>query len=82
MNVSVVSRSGREAKVADLQEAIHAKTKKYYPARRRPTLPAQPGKSGKPIVLNQKASLSEYCEKGYRSCLVLLDNHISAVNVL
>jgi len=82
MKVSVVSRSGREvvkggiqlsdsAKVADLQEAIHAKTKKYYPARQRLTLPVQPGKSGKPVVLNQKASLSDYCEKGSGSLTVV-----------
>ncbi|KAM0875546.1 hypothetical protein ACQ4PT_036721 [Festuca glaucescens] len=82
MKVSVVSRSDREvvkggiqlsdeAKVADLQEAIHAKTKKYYPARQRLTLPVQPGKSGKPVVLNQKASLSDYCEKGSGSLTVV-----------
>uniref|UniRef100_A0A0E0JE27 3-oxo-5-alpha-steroid 4-dehydrogenase C-terminal domain-containing protein n=1 Tax=Oryza punctata TaxID=4537 RepID=A0A0E0JE27_ORYPU len=82
MKVSVVSRSGREvvrggvelkdsAKVADLQDAIYAKTKKYYPARQRLTLPLQPGKSGKPVVLSAKASLSEYCEKGSGSLTVV-----------
>ncbi|EAZ10551.1 hypothetical protein OsJ_00385 [Oryza sativa Japonica Group] len=82
MKVSVVSRSGREvvrggvelkdsAKVADLQDAIYAKTKKYYPARQRLTLPIQPGKSGKPVVLSAKASLSEYCEKGSGSLTVV-----------
>jgi very-long-chain enoyl-CoA reductase len=45
--------------------------KKYYPARQRLTLPVQPGKSGKPVVLNQKASLSDYCEKGSGSLTVV-----------
>lgn len=82
MKVTVVSRSGREvvkggidlkdsAKVADLQEAIHARTKKYYPSRQRLTLPIQPGKGGKSVVLNPKASLSEYCEKGSGSLTVV-----------
>uniref|UniRef100_A0A0E0FG92 3-oxo-5-alpha-steroid 4-dehydrogenase C-terminal domain-containing protein n=1 Tax=Oryza nivara TaxID=4536 RepID=A0A0E0FG92_ORYNI len=46
-------------------------SKKYYPARQRLTLPIQPGKSGKPVVLSAKASLSEYCEKGSGSLTVV-----------
>ncbi|KAJ6322775.1 hypothetical protein OIU77_012589 [Salix suchowensis] len=58
MKVTVVSRSGREvikgglelsdsATVADLQEAIHKRTKIFYPARQRLTLPLPPGSKGK-----------------------------------
>ncbi|KAE7996787.1 hypothetical protein FH972_001478 [Carpinus fangiana] len=72
MKVSVVSRSGKElvkggldfsdsATVADLQEAIHRRTRKFYPSRQRLTLPLQPGSKEKPIVLNYKKSLEDYC---------------------
>ncbi|XP_072980894.1 very-long-chain enoyl-CoA reductase-like isoform X2 [Typha angustifolia] len=82
MKVAVVSRSGREvikggielddsATVTDLQEAVHARRKKYYPSRQRFTLPLQPGTSGKPVVLNPKANLSEYCEKNADSLTVV-----------
>nr|XP_043633794.1 very-long-chain enoyl-CoA reductase [Erigeron canadensis] len=71
MKVTVFTRSGRElingglvldgsATVADLQEAIHQKIKKYYPARQRLTLPVPPGSKEKPVVLQQKKSLKEY----------------------
>ncbi|KAF3331621.1 very-long-chain enoyl-CoA reductase [Carex littledalei] len=74
MKVTLVSRSGREvvkggieledsATVKDLQETIHARTKKYYPSRQRLTLPAKPGGSAKPVVLNPKSKLLDYCEK-------------------
>ncbi|XP_023514664.1 very-long-chain enoyl-CoA reductase-like [Cucurbita pepo subsp. pepo] len=64
MKVSVVSRSGREvvdggiqlsdsASVADLQDAIYNRTKKFYPARQRLTLPVQPGSKERPT--------REYC---------------------
>ncbi|KAI3902255.1 hypothetical protein MKW92_048291 [Papaver armeniacum] len=65
MKVTVVSRSGREiikATVSDLQEAIHARTKKYYPSRQRLTLPLSPGSKDKPTVLNSKTNLSDYCD--------------------
>ncbi|RZC75765.1 hypothetical protein C5167_000520 [Papaver somniferum] len=73
MKVTVVSRSGREiikggiqlndsATVSDLQEAIHARTKKYYPSRQRLTLPLNPGSKDKPTVLNSKTSLCDYCD--------------------
>ncbi|KAI3953108.1 hypothetical protein MKW98_020303 [Papaver atlanticum] len=73
MKVTVVSRSGREiikggiqlndsATVSDLQEAIHARTKKYYPSRQRLTLPLSPGSKDKPTVLNSKTDLSDYCD--------------------
>ncbi|CAB4270781.1 unnamed protein product [Prunus armeniaca] len=71
MKVTVVSRSGREvvkgglelsdsATVTDLQEAIHKRTKKFYPARQRLTLPVQPGSKERPVVLNYKKSLKDY----------------------
>jgi very-long-chain enoyl-CoA reductase len=53
------------------QLCLRHAAKKYYPARQRLTLPVQPGKSGKPVVLNQKTSLSEYCEKGSGSLTVV-----------
>ena len=70
MKVTVVSRSGREvvkggielsdsATIADLQEAIHKRTKKY-PSRQRLTLPVQPGSKERPVVLNYKKSLKDY----------------------
>ncbi|MCD7460316.1 hypothetical protein HAX54_043286 [Datura stramonium] len=71
MKVLVVTRSGKElikdgleltdsATVADLQEAIHIRTRKYYPSRQRLTLPVQPGSKERPTVLHYKKSLSEY----------------------
>ncbi|KAB2596121.1 very-long-chain enoyl-CoA reductase [Pyrus ussuriensis x Pyrus communis] len=71
MKVTVVSRSGREvvkgglelrdsATVADLQDAIHKRTKKFYPARQRLTLPVQPGSKERPVVLSYKKSLQDY----------------------
>lgn len=71
MKVTVTTRSGRElnngglvldstATVADLQEAIHQRIKKYYPSRQRLTLPLQPGSKAKPVVLQSKKSLKEY----------------------
>ncbi|KAF5188608.1 Very-long-chain enoyl-coa reductase [Thalictrum thalictroides] len=73
MKVSVVSRSGRDiikggielndkATVSDLQEAIHRRTKKYYPSRQRLTLPLQPGSKGKAVVLDPKKTLRDYCD--------------------
>lgn len=71
MKVLVVTRSGKElikggleltdsATVIDLQEAIHKRTRKYYPSRQRLTLPVQPGSKERPTVLHYKKSLSEY----------------------
>ncbi|XP_057523774.1 very-long-chain enoyl-CoA reductase-like [Amaranthus tricolor] len=71
MKISVVTRSGKElfkggvelndsATVADLQEAIHKKIKKFYPSRQRLTLPVDPGSKTRPTVLNGKRSLKEY----------------------
>ncbi|KAK3232172.1 hypothetical protein Dsin_004053 [Dipteronia sinensis] len=71
MKVTVVSRSGREvikgglelddsATVAELQEAIHKRTKKFYPSRQRLTLPLPPGSKERPTVLHYKKSLKEY----------------------
>ncbi|XP_027104457.1 very-long-chain enoyl-CoA reductase-like [Coffea arabica] len=71
MKVTVVTRSGRElvkggldlddsATVADLQEAIHKRTKRYYPSRQRLTLPLPPGSKEKPTILHYKKSLKEY----------------------
>ncbi|KAK2985222.1 hypothetical protein RJ640_009325 [Escallonia rubra] len=73
MKVTVTSSSGKEiikggleladsATVADLQEAIHKRTKKYYPSRQRLTLPLQPGSKEKPIVLHYKKSLKDYTD--------------------
>lgn len=73
MKVSVVSRSGREvikggvelpesALVSDLQAAIYARAKRYYPSRQRLTLPLAPGTQGRPTVLNPKKSLEEYSD--------------------
>ncbi|XP_057522725.1 very-long-chain enoyl-CoA reductase-like [Amaranthus tricolor] len=73
MKVSVVTRSGKEllkggielndsATVADLQEAIHKKIKKFYPSRQRLTLPVEPGSKSRPTVLNGKKSLKEYAD--------------------
>ncbi|XP_042498688.1 very-long-chain enoyl-CoA reductase [Macadamia integrifolia] len=74
MKVTVVSRSGREiikgglelhdsAKVTDLQNAIHRRTKKYYPSRQRLTLPVQPGTKEKPVVLDSRKSVQDYCDR-------------------
>ncbi|XWS66001.1 hypothetical protein CRYUN_Cryun05aG0162600 [Craigia yunnanensis] len=73
MKVTLVSRSGREfikgglelhdsATVADLQEAIHKRTKKFYPSRQRLTLPVPSGSKERPVVLNYKKSLKDYCD--------------------
>ncbi|CBI31676.3 unnamed protein product, partial [Vitis vinifera] len=73
MKVTVVTRSGRElikggleldesATVVDLQEAIHRRTKKYYPSRQRLTLPLQPGSKERPVALNYKKSVKDYCD--------------------
>ncbi|XP_074287325.1 very-long-chain enoyl-CoA reductase [Silene latifolia] len=73
MNVSIVTRSGRElikggiqlnesATVADLQDAIYKRTKKFYPSRQRLTLPVQPGSKQRPTVLNSRKSLVEYSD--------------------
>lgn len=73
MKVTVTTRSGKElikgglelndsATVADLQEAIHKRTKKYYPSRQRLTLPVTPGSKEKPTVLQYKKSLNEYAD--------------------
>ncbi|XP_061995574.1 very-long-chain enoyl-CoA reductase [Rosa rugosa] len=71
MKVTVVTRSGRElfkgglelsdsATVADLQEEIHKRSKKFYPSRQRLTLPVQPGSKEKAVVLASKKSLKDY----------------------
>ncbi|KAL3579162.1 hypothetical protein D5086_020666 [Populus alba] len=73
MKVTVASRSGREvikgglelsdsATVADLQEAIHKRTKKFYPSRQRLTLPLPPGSKERPVVLSYKKNLKEYSD--------------------
>ncbi|KAF2620749.1 hypothetical protein F2Q68_00041554 [Brassica cretica] len=82
MKVTVVSRSGREvlkapldlpdsATVADLQEAFHKRAKKFYPSRQRLTLPVAPGSRDKPVVLNSKKSLKEYCDGNTDSLTVV-----------
>ncbi|KAI3731091.1 hypothetical protein L1987_62274 [Smallanthus sonchifolius] len=71
MKVTVTTRSGRElinggldidttATVADLQEAIHQRIKKYYPSRQRLTLPRHPQSKERPIVLQYKKVLKDY----------------------
>ncbi|KAI3734873.1 hypothetical protein L6452_14353 [Arctium lappa] len=71
MKVTVTTRSGRElidgglvldstATVADLQEAIHQRIKKYYPSRQRLTLPFSPHSKEKPIILQYKKCLKDY----------------------
>uniref|UniRef100_A0A0D6QTM8 3-oxo-5-alpha-steroid 4-dehydrogenase C-terminal domain-containing protein n=1 Tax=Araucaria cunninghamii TaxID=56994 RepID=A0A0D6QTM8_ARACU len=78
MKISVVSRSGKEivkggielsdnATVDDLKSSIHQRTKKYYPARQRLTLPVQPGRE-KPVVLQSGKRLKDYFEnnEGYQ----------------
>ncbi|KAJ3682722.1 hypothetical protein LUZ60_012949 [Juncus effusus] len=85
MKVTLVSRSGREvvkggiqlkdsATVKDLQEAIYAKTKKYYPSRQRLTLPLNPtNPPTKPTVLNPKSPLSDYStQKGDSANLTVI----------
>jgi very-long-chain enoyl-CoA reductase len=73
MKVTVTSRGGKEfikggldlndsATVADLQEAIYKRTKKYYPSRQRLTLPLQPGSKDKSTVLQQKKNLKDYTD--------------------
>lgn len=71
MKVTVTNRRGRElingdlvldsnATVADLQEAVHQRIKKYYPSRQRLTLPLPPDSKMKPIVLQHNKFLKEY----------------------
>ncbi|WCJ19605.1 Very-long-chain enoyl-CoA reductase [Euphorbia peplus] len=71
MKVTVVSRSGREvakggielldsATVADLQEAIHKRTKRFYPSRQRLTLPLPSGSNDRSVVLSSRKSLKDY----------------------
>ncbi|WCJ19606.1 Very-long-chain enoyl-CoA reductase [Euphorbia peplus] len=73
MKVTVVSRSGRElvkggiqltdsATVADLQEAIHKRTKKFYPSRQRLTLPLPSGSKERPVVLSSRKSIKDYSD--------------------
>eukprot|EP01018_Ginkgo_biloba_P034080 Gb_04447 [translate_table: standard] len=50
------------ATVDDLKASIHHRTKKYYSARQRLTLPVQPGQ-GRPIVLESGKKLKDYFEK-------------------
>ncbi|KAF5794866.1 putative oxidoreductase [Helianthus annuus] len=71
MKVTVTTRSGRElinggldidttATVADLEDAIHQRIKKYHPSRQRLTLPHHPQSKEKPIVLQYKKVLKDY----------------------
>ncbi|GJU71539.1 hypothetical protein Tco_1262944 [Tanacetum coccineum] len=46
--------------VADLQNAIHQKIKKYYPSRQLLTLPHPSQSKGNPIVLQYKKCLTDY----------------------
>ncbi|KAG9150211.1 hypothetical protein Leryth_009782 [Lithospermum erythrorhizon] len=73
MKVIITTRSGKEfikggleltdsATVADLQDAIHKRTTKYYASRQRLTLPLPPGTRERPTVLNYKKTLAEYSE--------------------
>ncbi|XP_043713357.1 very-long-chain enoyl-CoA reductase [Telopea speciosissima] len=73
MKVTVVSRSGREiikggldldasGTVSDLQNAIHRRTKKYYPSRQRLTLPLQPGSKERATVLDPRKVMLDYCD--------------------
>ncbi|XP_020580738.1 very-long-chain enoyl-CoA reductase-like [Phalaenopsis equestris] len=73
MKVSVVTRNGMElinggveldysAMVSDLQQAIYLKSKKFYPARQRLTLPLRAGVDGKPVALNPRKKLSDYAD--------------------
>ncbi|KAJ8631716.1 hypothetical protein MRB53_025039 [Persea americana] len=82
MKVTVVSRGGKEfikggielknlATVGDLQEAIHHRNKKYYPSRQRLTLPLQSGSRGKPVVLNAKKNLQDYCDGNADTLIVV-----------
>ncbi|GAV69470.1 Steroid_dh domain-containing protein [Cephalotus follicularis] len=83
MKVFVVSQSGREiikggldlhdsATVSDLQEAIHGRRKKCYPSRQRLTLPLQPGSKERPVVLNPKKKIQEYCHENFNNLTVVL----------
>ncbi|KAF8397502.1 hypothetical protein HHK36_016419 [Tetracentron sinense] len=82
MKVTIVSRSGREvikgglelndsATVGDLQEAIHHRTKRYYPSRQRLTLPLQPGSKEKPVTLNSRRNVRDFCD-GYSDNLTVV----------
>lgn len=83
MKILVVSRSGREivkgaielsenASVNELKDLIHKRTKKYYPARQRLTLPVQPGQ-GKPIVLESTKKLKDYFKENEGNQVVFKD---------
>ncbi|KAK8549520.1 hypothetical protein V6N13_027272 [Hibiscus sabdariffa] len=54
LNDSVCLSLSSLATVADLQEAIHKRTKKFYPSRQRLTLPVPSGSRERPVVLNYK----------------------------
>lgn len=82
MKVNVVTRSEREffkggielndsATVADLQEAIYKRTKKFYASRQRLTLPVPPGSKEKPTVLSSKKSLKDYCDDNSNTITVV-----------
>lgn len=82
MKVLVLLRSGKEvvkggieikdsALVSDLQEAIYARAKKFYPSRQRLTLPLAPGSKVKPTVLSPKKSLKEYTEGNTKTLTVV-----------
>lgn len=82
MKVTVVSRSGREvvkggivlkdsALVSDLQDEIHGRIKKFYPARQRLMLPVPAGYRGKPTVLSPNKAIKEYTEGNQDSLTVV-----------
>ncbi|GER51346.1 3-oxo-5-alpha-steroid 4-dehydrogenase family protein [Striga asiatica] len=84
MKVTVTTRSGRElikgglelsdsATVADLQEAIHKRTRKYYPSRQRLTLPLPSGSKERPIIFTSKKSLKEYADSNKELTVVFKD---------
>ncbi|PWZ08368.1 Very-long-chain enoyl-CoA reductase [Zea mays] len=70
-SVELDVRSGLQYQRRQWSRSAGGKAKKYYPSRQRLTLPLQPGKGGKPVVLSPKASLLEYCEKGSGSLTVV-----------
>ncbi|KAF3778906.1 Very-long-chain enoyl-CoA reductase [Nymphaea thermarum] len=85
MKVSVVSRSGKEiikggvellesATVDDLKAAIHHRNRKYYPSRQRLTLLQKPGSQGRPVVLDSRKKVHDYCEgEGEKLTVVFKD---------
>eukprot|EP00244_Chara_vulgaris_P005925 TRINITY_DN2272_c0_g1_i2.p1 TRINITY_DN2272_c0_g1~~TRINITY_DN2272_c0_g1_i2.p1 ORF type:complete len:309 (-),score=52.90 TRINITY_DN2272_c0_g1_i2:118-1044(-) len=83
MKLTVKSRSGREifpggielddeATVDDLQKAIHAKNKKWFPGRQRLTLPP-PDNRARPIVLEAGKNLSSYVLPGGHANIIFKD---------